>query len=57
MSGKSRLRTLSLGIALGFGSVLGMPMRAEEIEELMSQANQPKIAYVLPVEADDDEEK
>jgi hypothetical protein len=57
MSAKSRLRTLSLCIALGFGSVLGMPMRAEEIEELMSQASQPKIAYVLPVEADDEEEK
>jgi hypothetical protein len=57
MSAKSRLRTMSLCIALGWGSVLGMPMRAEEIEELMSQTNQPKIAYVLPIEADDDEEK
>jgi hypothetical protein len=57
MSVTSRLRTLTLCFALGLGSLVGCPVRAEEIEELMAQTNQPKIAHVLPVEDDDEEEK
>jgi len=57
MSVTSRLRTLTLCFALGLGSMMGCPMRAEEIEELMAQTNQPKIAHVLAVEDEDGEEK
>jgi hypothetical protein len=56
MSVKSRLRTLLLCGPLILGSLMGAQMRAEEIEELMSLANQPKIAHVLPVEKEDDGE-
>lgn len=54
MSVKSRLRMLLLCVPLALASVMGVSMRAEEIEELMSLANKPKIAYVLPVEKEDD---
>jgi hypothetical protein len=33
---------------LGIASIGGTPMRPEEIEELMSTMNQPKIAQALP---------
>ena len=56
MTMKSQLRTALLCFGLGVGSIMGVPMRAEEIEELMSLANQPKIAHVLPVEKEDDGE-
>ena len=48
---------MTLCFALGLGSLMGCPMRAEEIEELMAQTSQPKIAHVLPVEDEDGEEK
>jgi hypothetical protein len=32
-----------LGAVLFGGSILGMPVRPEEIENLMSEANQPRI--------------
>lgn len=56
MTFKSRLRSLVLCGTLGLGSLMGVPMRAEEIEELMSLANQPKIAHVLAEEKEDDGE-
>jgi hypothetical protein len=56
MTVKSRLRTLLLCCPLVLGSLMGVSMRAEEIEELMSLASQPKIAHVLPVEKEDDGE-
>jgi hypothetical protein len=57
MTVKSRLRALTLCLALSFGSLLGMPMRAQEIEELLAQTTRPKIAHVLPEEEDDGEKK
>jgi hypothetical protein len=56
MSVKSRLRTLLLCGPLILGSLMGVSMRAEEIEELMALANKPKIAHVLPVEKEQDGE-
>jgi protein-S-isoprenylcysteine O-methyltransferase Ste14 len=38
---------------LQFGALAGMPMRPEEIQELMRQMNAPKLAHVLPSEEDD----
>ena len=54
MTMRSQLRTLLLCIPLAMGSLMGVSMRAEELEELMSFANRPKIAHVLAVEKEDD---
>jgi len=40
---KRTLRTVLLGFVLCGGSILGVPMRPEEIEELMFCIDQPKI--------------
>ena len=42
-------------LALGFGSVVGMVMRPEEIEELMSNMNQPKVTTTIPDENEKDD--
>jgi len=50
MSIKSRLRTLLLCLPLLLGAFAGMPMRPEEIEELMHSMNEQKISYVVQAE-------
>ncbi len=40
---------------LGLGSIMGMPMRPEEIAELMCNMNQPKIAITIPENNDKDD--
>lgn len=40
-------------MALEMGVISGVPMRPDEIQELMNQINQPKLAHVLPSENDD----
>jgi hypothetical protein len=52
MSIKRKLRETLLCMVLGAGSLIGVPMRAEEIEELMDLMNQPRIAHTLPDEND-----
>jgi len=52
MSIKKRLRSALLCLVLGMGSLIGAPMRPEEIEDLMHAMNQPKVARVLPDESD-----
>jgi len=52
MSIASRLRVLVLCTALEMGVISGVPMRPGEIQELMNQMNQPKVAHVLPTEND-----
>jgi len=37
-----------------FGAVAGVPMTPEELEQAMSWESQPKIAYVLEEEEDQD---
>lgn len=53
MSIQQRLRTLLVCIPLLFGALGGMPMRPEEIEELMHNMNEQKIAYTIPAESED----
>ena len=48
MSIKRRLRMLVLCLPLLMGAGFGMPMRPEEIEELMHSANQQTITYTIP---------
>jgi hypothetical protein len=45
---KSKFRALLLGLTLLVGVFGGVPMRAEEIEELMRCMSQPKIEYTIP---------
>jgi hypothetical protein len=48
----SRLRTLLVCAMLEYAAMMGSPMRPEEIEELMRQMNQPKLAHVIPDESE-----
>lgn len=48
-----RLRELLVCLTLEMGVVAGVPMRPDEIQELMHQLNQPKVAHVLPSESDE----
>ena len=53
MSLTERLRVVFVCAFLEFGALAGVPMRPDEIEELMHRMNQPKVAQTLP--ADDEE--
>jgi hypothetical protein len=53
MSMKKRLRSVLLCLVLCGALSMGVQMRPEEIEELMSAMNKPKIAHTLPDESDD----
>jgi hypothetical protein len=48
MSLRRRLRTIFLCMMLEYAALLGMPMRPEEIDELMHTMNQPKRAHTIP---------
>ena len=53
MSLKKRLRVVVVCAVLQLGVMVGVPMRPDEVEELMQQMNQPKMAHVLPTEDED----
>lgn len=53
MSLKGRLRTLVLCFPLLLGSISGVPMRPEEIENLMHSLNQQEIVVTIPKENED----
>jgi hypothetical protein len=53
VSFKKTLRTLFVCAVLEMGVLAGSPMRAKEIEELMHQMNEPKLAHILPTENDE----
>ena len=53
MSLRKRLRVLLVCAALEFAAFSGMPMRADEIEELMRQVNRPRLAHALPANRDE----
>ena len=42
-------------MALGFGALMGMSMRPDEIEELMRTMSQPVIETTIPDESDRDD--
>ena len=52
MSAKQKLRVLLACAVLEFGLLAGAPMRPDEIEDLMRQMNQPRLAHVLPSDED-----
>jgi hypothetical protein len=53
MKRNRNLRALFLGLVLGMGSLFGMPMRPEEIEELMHATNQTRVCQIVREEHDD----
>ena len=53
---KSLFRQLLLCMTLLLGTLIGTPMRPEQIEELMQTLNQPKVAQTLRAENDHDDE-
>jgi len=48
MSVRNRLRTVVCCAILQFGALFGLPMRPEQIRELMHTLNQPKVAQTNP---------
>jgi hypothetical protein len=49
---KHLLRTLAVCLAVLIGQLSGVPMKPEEIEELMHNLNQPKITITIPGESE-----
>jgi hypothetical protein len=56
MSIKRKLRTFLLCLPLLLGAFAGMPMRPEEIEELMQAANEQKITMTVRDESENGDE-
>ena len=52
MSFKHQLRTLIVCLPLALGLLMGVPMKPEEIEQLMHDLNQPRIAVTIPGESE-----
>ena len=48
MSVRSRMRSVFVCAFLQFGTLIGIPMRTKEIQELLQLMNAPKITHVLP---------
>jgi hypothetical protein len=48
-----RLRVFVVCLTLEIGVLSGVPMRPDEIEELMDQMNQPTMAHALPAEGNE----
>lgn len=50
---KQLFRKLLLCSVFAFGSLIGIPMRPEQIAELMRSTSRPKIVYTIPDKDDD----
>ena len=50
MSLTRRLRTVACCAILELGTLIGVPMRPEQIQDLMRSLNTPKIAHTTPEE-------
>ena len=56
MTAKQRLRSIFLCALLQVGVLFGMPMRPEQIRELMQSMHQPTIVRTNPEESPRDDE-
>jgi hypothetical protein len=54
VSVKNKLRKILLFAVLSAGSLMGVPMEPNQIEELLGLMNQPTLEVVLPEENDED---
>ena len=52
---RTRLCKLVVCLVLGLGSLMGLAMRPDEIEELMRTMNQPVIEITIPDQSDKDD--
>ena len=52
---KTRLCKALVCVGLALGSIMGMPMTAEQIADLLNLMNQPKIVMTMPKDDDKDE--
>jgi len=52
---KSKLRTILLCLSLEVAAFFGVPMRPEEIEELLGRLSRPKLAHTIPDGKEDGE--
>ena len=50
MSLKNRLRTIACCVVLQAATLIGVPMRPDQVQELMHSLNQPKLARTTPEE-------
>ncbi len=50
MSLRHRLRTILVCLVLELSALIGMPMRPEEIVDLMQTMNTPKVVHTIPDE-------
>jgi hypothetical protein len=53
---KQLLRTLVICLPLAVGSLAGVAMKPEEIEQLMHSLNQPKITVTIPDDTENGED-
>ena len=51
MSLSRRLRTIACCAILELGTLIGVPMRAEQIQDLMRSLNTPRLARTAPEES------
>ena len=56
MSIKHKLRMLLLYLPLLAGSLCGVPMRPEDMDQLMEAMNQERIEYVIPDDSENGDE-
>ena len=54
MSLRNKLRTLTCCLVLQVATLIGVPVRAEQVQELMRSLNQPKLARTTPQESKKD---
>jgi hypothetical protein len=52
----TRLRVVFVRSMLQWSAMMGMPMRPDEIQEVMHQMNQPEMAHGLPTDEDEGDE-
>ena len=52
MSFMKRVRVLFVCLVLQCGVLVGVPVRPDDVQELMNQLNQPKLANVLPSDSE-----
>lgn len=53
---RKRLRTIFVCTMLEFAALAGVPMRPEEIDELMHTMNRPKLAHTSPKHQENDDD-
>jgi hypothetical protein len=56
MSIRHRLRTILVCMVLEWSTLVGVPMRPEEIVDLMQTMNTPRVVHTIPDEHDADDD-